>query len=74
MKIYFVVFFFQQLLNVSVEDENARRYFYAVQGNKHQKGELFGVKNMFQLHTGKSCLTVDILKVCAATISQNVRS
>ena len=53
----------QQLLNVSIEDENARRYFYAVQGNRRQKGELFGVKNMFQLHTGSTCVTMDILKV-----------
>ena len=54
---------FQQLLNVSVEDANAKRYFYAVQGSRRQKGELFGVKNMFQLNTGSSCKTVDILKV-----------
>ena len=56
---------FQQLLNVSVEDANAKRYFYAVQGSRRQKGELFGVKNMFQLNTGSSCKTVDILKVSA---------
>ena len=55
--------YFQQLLNVTVEDENARRYFYAVQGNRHQKGEIFGVKNMFILRTGESCITRDIIKV-----------
>ncbi|XP_052775381.1 DNA excision repair protein ERCC-6-like 2 isoform X2 [Mya arenaria] len=52
----------QQLLNVTVEDGNARRYFYAVQGSRHQKGELFGVKNMFSLRTGDACFTHDILK------------
>ncbi|XP_053395526.1 uncharacterized protein LOC123523704 isoform X2 [Mercenaria mercenaria] len=52
----------QQLLNVTVEDENARRYFYAVQGNRNQKGEIFGVKNMFVLRTGESCITRDIIK------------
>lgn len=53
----------QQLLNVTVEDANARRYFYAVQGNPRQKGELFGTKNMFSLRTGGACFTRDILKV-----------
>ncbi|KAL4236647.1 DNA excision repair protein ERCC-6-like 2 [Mactra antiquata] len=52
----------QQLLNVTVEDENAKRYFYAVQGNPQQKGELFGIKNMFILRTGEACITRDIIK------------
>ncbi|KAL3868004.1 hypothetical protein ACJMK2_040844 [Sinanodonta woodiana] len=52
----------QQLLHVAIENENANRYFNAVQGDKEMKGELFGVKNMFKLRTGESCLTMDILK------------
>ncbi|KAK3612352.1 hypothetical protein CHS0354_011070 [Potamilus streckersoni] len=52
----------QQLLHVAIENENANRYFNAVQGDKEMKGELFGVKNMFRLRTGESCLTMDILK------------
>ena len=54
---------FQQLLSVTVEDGNARRYFYAVQGNPRQKGELFGLKNMFSLRTGGACFTRDIIRV-----------
>ncbi|KAK6180078.1 hypothetical protein SNE40_012292 [Patella caerulea] len=52
----------QQLGNVAISAENAKRLFHGVQGNKHKQGELFGIKNMFQLRTGESCLTMDILE------------
>lgn len=53
----------QQLDSVVVGTENARRYFKGVAGNRKQYGELFGLKNMFQLHAGDSTRTMDILKV-----------
>lgn len=53
----------QQLDSVVVGTENARRYFKGVAGNRKQYGELFGIKNMFQLHAGDSTRTMDILKV-----------
>ncbi|ESP05258.1 hypothetical protein LOTGIDRAFT_103296, partial [Lottia gigantea] len=53
----------QQLGNVVVSSENAKRLFHGVQGNRFRQGELFGVQNMFQLRTGESCLTMDILEV-----------
>ncbi|XP_064606212.1 DNA excision repair protein ERCC-6-like 2 [Liolophura sinensis] len=52
----------QQLDTVAVEMGNAKRYFHGIQGDKHNKGELFGLKNMFKLQTGEHCLTMDILK------------
>nr|KAG5713963.1 hypothetical protein BaRGS_020291 [Batillaria attramentaria] len=59
--IYLRQIYKQQLGNVAVGTENARRYFHGIQGDASNKGELFGVKNMFQLRTGNSCLTMDIL-------------
>ena len=53
----------QQIDNVAVETENARRYFVGVAGDKKLKGELFGIQNMFTLRIGDKCLTEDILKV-----------
>ena len=57
------VFSVQQLDNVAVATENARRYFQGIQGDAGNKGELFGINNMFQLRTGDSCLTMEILDV-----------
>ncbi|KAK3092117.1 hypothetical protein FSP39_025371, partial [Pinctada imbricata] len=52
----------QQLDSVVVSSENARRYFSGIAGNKHQQGELFGIKNMLQFRDSDNCLTMDILK------------
>uniref|UniRef100_A0A8C6TQW8 Excision repair cross-complementation group 6-like 2 n=1 Tax=Neogobius melanostomus TaxID=47308 RepID=A0A8C6TQW8_9GOBI len=52
----------QQLHSSVVAVENARRYFEAVQGVDAQKGELFGMKNLFRLQTRGSCLTRQILE------------
>ncbi|XP_069126621.1 DNA excision repair protein ERCC-6-like 2 isoform X2 [Argopecten irradians] len=52
----------QQLDSVAVGNMNAKRYFDAISGDSEQKGELFGVKNMFKLHSGDKCLTMDILQ------------
>ncbi|CAG5116147.1 unnamed protein product, partial [Candidula unifasciata] len=52
----------QQLDQVVIGTTNARRYFHGIQGDKGNCGELFGIKNMFSLRTGSSCLTMDILK------------
>ncbi|XP_056020257.1 DNA excision repair protein ERCC-6-like 2 isoform X3 [Ostrea edulis] len=52
----------QQLDSVAVGTENARRYFRGIAGDRKRHGELFGIKNMFQLHTGDSSRTMDILK------------
>ncbi|XP_033738502.1 DNA excision repair protein ERCC-6-like 2 isoform X2 [Pecten maximus] len=52
----------QQLDSVAVGTMNAKRYFNAISGDSDQKGELFGVKNMFKLHSGDRCLTMDILQ------------
>ena len=60
---------FQQLDNVAIATENARRYFQGIQGDADNKGELFGVKNMFRLRTGDSCLTMDILNVSAVHLN-----
>ena len=54
---------FQQLDSVVVGTENARRYFKGIAGNRKRYGELFGIKNMFQLHMGDSSRTMDILQV-----------
>lgn len=58
-----IVFYFQQLDEVAIGTNNARRYFHGIQGDKGNCGELFGIKNMFSLRIGDSCLTMDILKV-----------
>lgn len=63
--IYFI--YVQQLDSVAVGTENARRYFRGIAGDRKRHGELFGIKNMFQLHTGDSSRTMDILKVRART-------
>ena len=60
--IYLRQIYKQQLDNVAVSEGNARRYFHGIAGDKANKGELFGVENMFKLRTGDSCLTNDILK------------
>ncbi|KAJ7993959.1 hypothetical protein DPEC_G00260080 [Dallia pectoralis] len=52
----------QQLQSSVLETENARRYFEAVQGADSQKGELFGIKNLFRLQTQGTCLTRKILE------------
>lgn len=52
----------QQMAASSLDGENARRYFLAVQGDSRRRGELFGVKNMFRIRPGGRCLTMDIEK------------
>ncbi|XP_061181749.1 DNA excision repair protein ERCC-6-like 2 [Saccostrea echinata] len=52
----------QQLDSVAVGTENARRYFRGIAGDRKRYGELFGIKNMFQLHTGDSSRTMEILR------------
>ncbi|XP_078252275.1 DNA excision repair protein ERCC-6-like 2 isoform X2 [Rhinoraja longicauda] len=52
----------QQLHCAAVGNENAKRYFNAVQGSKEHVGELFGVQNLFSFRTGGSCLTRDIIQ------------
>ncbi|KAK7934276.1 hypothetical protein WMY93_005172 [Mugilogobius chulae] len=52
----------QQLHSSVVAVESARRYFEAVQGDDTQKGELFGIKNLFRLQTQGTCLTRQILE------------
>ncbi|XP_055017810.1 DNA excision repair protein ERCC-6-like 2 [Boleophthalmus pectinirostris] len=52
----------QQLHSSVVAVESARRYFEAVQGDDAQKGELFGIKNLFRLQTQGTCLTRQILE------------
>lgn len=47
--------------------ESARRYFDAVQGSDDQKGELFGIQNLFRLQTQGTCLTRRILEVRSQT-------
>ncbi|KAJ8040811.1 DNA excision repair protein ERCC-6-like 2 [Holothuria leucospilota] len=51
----------QQLASVAMTTENAKRYFTAVAGEGQQKGELFGLQNMFSLRTEGSCLTRDLI-------------
>lgn len=53
----------QQLQSSVVGKESARRYFDAVQGSDDQKGELFGIQNLFRLQTQGTCLTRRILEV-----------
>ncbi|XP_066460179.1 DNA excision repair protein ERCC-6-like 2 [Eleutherodactylus coqui] len=52
----------QQLHCATIGNENAKRYFKAVQGSKEHKGELFGVHNLFKLRIEGTCLTRDILE------------
>ncbi|XP_071855137.1 uncharacterized protein [Apostichopus japonicus] len=52
----------QQLSTVAMTTENAKRYFTAVAGEEEQKGELFGLKNLFTLRTEGSCLTRDLIQ------------
>ncbi|KAL0979127.1 hypothetical protein UPYG_G00181080 [Umbra pygmaea] len=52
----------QQLQCSVMGKESARRYFEAVQGAGDQKGELFGIKNVFRLQTQGTCLTRKILE------------
>ncbi|KAM6964869.1 DNA excision repair protein ERCC-6-like 2 [Aplochiton taeniatus] len=54
---------YKQQLQCSVMGrESARRYFEAVQGAVDQKGELFGIQNLFRLQTQGTCLTHRILE------------
>ncbi|KAJ8414044.1 hypothetical protein AAFF_G00066420 [Aldrovandia affinis] len=50
----------QQLQSSVVGNQHARRYFEAVQGT--DKGELFGIRNLFHLQTQGTCLTRQILE------------
>jgi len=38
----------QQLVNITMDASNQRRYYTGVQGDKGQKGELWGVANLFK--------------------------
>ncbi|XP_072927494.1 DNA excision repair protein ERCC-6-like 2 isoform X1 [Hemitrygon akajei] len=60
--IYLRQLYKQQLHCAAVGSENARRYFNAVQGSKEHLGEIFGVRNLFSLRIGGSCLTRDIIQ------------
>uniref|UniRef100_A0A8C7VXB1 Excision repair cross-complementation group 6-like 2 n=1 Tax=Oncorhynchus mykiss TaxID=8022 RepID=A0A8C7VXB1_ONCMY len=57
----------QQLQSSVMGKESARRYFDAVQGSDDQKGELFGIQNLFRLQTQGTCLTRRILEVRSQT-------
>ena len=52
----------QQLSNIAVGGTNERRYFLGVQGDKDQKGELFGIGNLFSLRSEGASLAHDIVK------------
>nr|XP_017212822.1 DNA excision repair protein ERCC-6-like 2 isoform X2 [Danio rerio] len=52
----------QQLQSSVIGQENARRYFEAVQGTDGYAGELFGIRNLFRLQTDGTCLTHRILE------------
>ncbi|RXN18413.1 DNA excision repair ERCC-6-like 2 [Labeo rohita] len=60
--IYLRQIYKQQLQSSVVGQENARRYFEAVQGTDGQAGELFGIRNLFRLQTDGTCLTHRILE------------
>lgn len=60
--IYLRQLYKQQLQSSVVGNESARRYFEAVQGCVVEKGELFGIKNLFRLQTRGTCLTHMILE------------
>ena len=46
-----------------ISDQNARRLFSGVQGDSSNKGELFGITNLFKFNDGERCLTDDIIEV-----------
>lgn len=52
----------QQLANIAVEGNHERRYFTAVDGEKDQKGELFGIENLFALRIHDCSVSTDIFK------------
>lgn len=60
--IYLRQIYKQQLQSSVIGNENARRYFEAVQGADGQAGELFGIRNLFRLQTDGTCLTRRILE------------
>ncbi|KAF4109865.1 DNA excision repair protein ERCC-6-like 2 isoform X1 [Onychostoma macrolepis] len=60
--IYLRQIYKQQLQSSVIGQENARRYFEAVQGTDGQAGELFGIRNLFRLQTDGTCLTHRILE------------
>ncbi|XP_043103741.1 DNA excision repair protein ERCC-6-like 2 [Puntigrus tetrazona] len=60
--IYLRQIYKQQLQSSVLGQENARRYFEAVQGIDGQAGELFGIRNLFRLQTDGTCLTHRILE------------
>ncbi|KAJ3122023.1 hypothetical protein HK098_003178 [Nowakowskiella sp. JEL0407] len=47
----------QQLAEIGYNASHERRYFTGVQGDKNNKGELFGIENMFTLYAGKDVIT-----------------
>ncbi|XP_014786401.1 LOW QUALITY PROTEIN: DNA excision repair protein ERCC-6-like 2 [Octopus bimaculoides] len=52
----------QQLEKVVIGTENAKRYFFGIQGDQQHKGELFGLKNMFSFSEKQSSLVENILE------------
>ncbi|GAB1599533.1 hypothetical protein Ahia01_000230600 [Argonauta hians] len=52
----------QQLEKVAVGTENAKRYFFGIQGDQRRHGELFGLNNMFTFSEKQSCLVKNILE------------
>ncbi|CAI9736070.1 DNA excision repair protein ERCC-6-like 2 isoform X1 [Octopus vulgaris] len=52
----------QQLEKVVIGTENAKRYFFGIQGDQQRKGELFGLKNMFSFSEKQSSLVENILE------------
>ncbi|TSL10194.1 DNA excision repair protein ERCC-6-like 2 [Bagarius yarrelli] len=60
--IYLRQIYKQQLQSSVIGNENARRYFEAVQGGDGQTGELFGIRNLFHFKTDGTCLTRSILE------------
>jgi SNF2 family DNA or RNA helicase len=51
----------QQLANIGLHGNTERRYFKGVAGVKGQEGEIFGLANLFKLHTD-SVLTNEIIE------------
>ena len=47
----------QQLSNIATEASHERRLFNGVQGDKHNKGDLFGYKNLYTLHNNSDVQT-----------------
>ncbi|XP_019852622.1 PREDICTED: DNA excision repair protein ERCC-6-like 2 isoform X2 [Amphimedon queenslandica] len=52
----------QQLANTAIEGSNERRYFTGVDGDSDNKGEIFGVLNLFQPLRSGASLTENVLK------------